>query len=86
MPSNFWSKIFVESQDSGSDVAKVAQEKIVPTMVDQIKRNKFSNAFDYFQALIEELKNQGLTISQRLEEPMVGKVKAMANRVQQTKV
>ena len=54
-------------------------------MVKQIERNQFSNAFDYFQALIEELKNQSLTISQRLEEPMVGKAKTMAKEVQQTK-
>ena len=54
-------------------------------MVKQIEINQFSNAFDYCQYLIKELKNQSLTISQRLEEPMVGQAKTMAKEVQQTK-
>ena len=58
MPSKFWSKIFVESQDSRSDVVEAAHE---------------------------ELKNHSLTISQRLEAPMVGQANAMAKQVQQTK-
>ena len=56
MPSNFWSKIFVESQDSGSDIAKAAHDEIVLVMVEQIARNHFSNKFYDFQVLIEELK------------------------------
>ena len=51
----FFSKIFVESQDLGSDATKAAQEENFQAMVEQ--RNPFSNKFDYFQALIEELKN-----------------------------
>ena len=39
MPLMFWSKIFVESQDLGSDATKAAQEGIVPIMVEQIERN-----------------------------------------------
>ena len=58
MPSNFWSKIFVEPQDSRSDAVEAGHE---------------------------ELKNHSLTISQRLEAPMVGQANAMANQVQQTK-
>ena len=55
-------------------------------MVEQIAINQLSNAFDYFQALIEELKNHSLTISQQLEALMVGQAKAMAKQVQQSKV
>ena len=51
----FLSKIFVESQDSGSNVVETTQEEIVLTMMEQ--RNHFSNKFDDFQALIKEFKN-----------------------------
>ena len=51
----FFSKIFVESQDSGFDAIKAEQEEIALAIVEQ--RNHFSNKFDYFQVLIEELKN-----------------------------
>ena len=55
-------------------------------MAEQIERNQFSNVFDYFQALIEEyLKNQSLTISQRLEAPIIEQAKTMAEQVQQAK-
>ena len=47
-------------------------------MVKQVETNQFSNAFDYFYAFIEELKNQSLTISQRLEAPMVELANTMA--------
>ena len=74
MPSNFWSKIFVESQDSGSDVVEVAYEEIVLAMVEKIERNNLFNKFDDFQVLIEELKKQSLVAIQhfeRLEAQMV---------------
>ena len=74
MPSNFWSKIFVESQDSGSDVVEVAYEEIVLAMVEQIERNNLFNKFDDFQVLIEELKKRSLVAIQhfeRLEAQMV---------------
>ena len=54
-------------------------------MVEQIERNQFFNAFNYFQALIGELKNQRLTISQRLEASMVGQAKTMAKHIERTK-
>ena len=65
MPPKFWSKIVVESQDSGFDVAEVEYEEIVLAMLEQIERNllnpqlvdlpiHFANTFDDFQALIEE--------------------------------
>ena len=65
MTPMFFSKIFVKSQDSGYDVVEVAHEEIVPAMVEQ--RNHFSNKFDDFQVLIEELKNQSLMAKQRFE-------------------
>ena len=46
MPPMFFSKIFVESQDSGSDVVEAGQDDIVLAMVKQ--RNNFSNKFDDF--------------------------------------
>ena len=55
MPPIFLSQIFVESQNSRSDAVEVAQEENFPTMVEQ--RNNFSNKFDDFQALIDELKS-----------------------------
>ena len=51
-------------------------------MVEQIEINQFSNSFDFFKALIEELKNHRMTISQQLEALMVRQVKTMAKRVQ----
>ena len=57
-------KIFIESQESRSDAAKAAHEGIVPAIVDLIERNHFSNSFDYFQALIEEMNNWSLMITQ----------------------
>ena len=45
----FWNKIFVESQDSGSDVVEAAHEEIVPTMVEQIERNQLFNTFIIFR-------------------------------------
>ena len=51
----FFSKIFVESQVSRSDAGEVAQEEIVPTILEQ--RNHFYNKFDDFHPLMEELKN-----------------------------
>ena len=47
-----------ESQDSGFYATKTALEENAQAMVKQTERNQISNAFDYFQALIEELKNQ----------------------------
>ena len=55
MPLMFFSKIFVESQNSKSNDAEVAQKEIVPAMLEQI--NHFSNKFYDLQALIKELKN-----------------------------
>ena len=55
MAPMFFSKIFVESQVSGSDAGEVAQEGIVPAIVEQI--NNFYNKFDDFHPLMEELKN-----------------------------
>ena len=72
-----WSKIFVESQDSRSDDAKATPEVIVPIMVEQIERNQYSNAFDYFHALIEELKNECLISTQRFEACMVEQAKVV---------
>ena len=46
MTPMFFSKIFVESQDSRSDAVETAHEEIVPTMVEQ--RNHFSNKFNDF--------------------------------------
>ena len=64
------------------EAVKAAHEEIVPTMVEQIEINQFSNSFDYFKVLIEELKNHRMIISQQLEAPMVRQVKTMAKRVQ----
>ena len=72
----FFSKIFVESQGSGSDATETTQEEIVLAIVEQ--RNHFSNKFDDFQVLKEELKNQILMATQcfeRLEAQMVEKAK-----------
>ena len=82
MPQNFWSKISVESQDSRFDGVEVAQEGIVPLMVEQTERNS-ANKFDDFQALIKEMKSQSLMISQRLEAQMAEQAKATTD---QTKV
>ena len=65
MPPMFWSKIFVESQDSRYDVVEAAKEGIVPAMVEQ--KNKFFSKFDDFQALIEELKNKSLMAIKHFE-------------------
>ena len=73
----FWSKIFVESQDLRSDDAEATQEVIVPVMVEQIERNQYSNAFDYFHALIEELKSEYWISTQRFEACMVEQAKAV---------
>ena len=67
----FWSKIFVEFQDSRSDDAEATQEVIVLVMVEQIERNQYSNAFDYFHALIEELKSECRISTQPFEACMV---------------
>ena len=80
-PLIFCSKIFVKSQDSGFDAVEAAQEGIVPAMVDQIERKHFSNTFDDFQALIEELKNQSLISSQLLEAQMTKQAKAMVEKL-----
>ena len=77
----FWSKIFVESQDSRYDVVEAAKEGIVPAMVEQ--KNNFFNKFDDFQALIEELKNKCLMAIQhfrRLEAQMVEQAKVMVDQ------
>ena len=55
MPPMFWSKIFLESRDSGFDAIEAPHKEIVPAMVEQ--RNHFSNKFEDFQALIENWKN-----------------------------
>ena len=39
MPQKLRNKIILESQDSGSDAAEVAQEGLVQTMVEQLERN-----------------------------------------------
>ena len=39
MPPMFWSKIFVESHDSGFDAIEATYEGTVLGMVEQIKRN-----------------------------------------------
>ena len=84
MPQMFLSTIFVESQDSGSHVAKAAQEEIVPTMVEQ--RNNFSNKFEDFQALIDDLMNHRLMARQRFEQLEEQRVKQAKVRVNQVKV
>ena len=40
----------------------------------------FPNAIEKFKALIEELKNQNLVITHRLEERMAPKTKALADQ------
>ena len=86
MPSNFWSKIFVESQDLRSDAAEVAHEEIVLAMVEQIERNRFSNKFDDFQVLIEGLKNQSLMAIQHFERFEAQMVEQAKVRVKHAKV
>ena len=46
-------------------------------MLEQIEKNQYSNAFDYFHALIEELKSESLISTQRFEACMVEQAKAV---------
>ena len=46
-------------------------------MVEQIERNHFSNSFDYFQALIKEMKSSSLIATQCLKARTVKHSKAM---------
>ena len=80
----FLSKIFVESQDLGSNATEAAQEEIVSAIVEQ--RNHFSNKFDDFQALIEELKSQSLIARQRFELFEAQRVKQAKVRAEQAKI
>ena len=46
-------------------------------MVEKIERNQYSNAFDYFHALIEELKSESLISTQLFEACMVEQAKTL---------
>ena len=78
MAPMFFSKIFVESYDLRSENVEAPNEEIVLAMVEQ--RYHFSNKFDDFQALKEELKNHRLIV-----EVMKKLAKAWA-RAEQSKI
>ena len=65
MPLIFFSKLFVESQDLGTDLAEATQEEIVLAMVEQ--RNHFSNKFDGFLGIDKGIEEPKLIARQRFE-------------------